>query len=39
MTLFGMAVPGWLPWALLVLIVIIILALILKGFFTEMRKK
>lgn len=37
-TLFGLAVPGWLPWALLALVIIIVLALILKGFFTEMRK-
>lgn len=39
MTLFGLSVPGWVPWLVVLVLVVVALGLILKGYVDEMRKK
>ena len=37
--LFGMQVPGFVVWILVAVIVVLVVGFILKGFFSELRKK
>lgn len=38
-TIFGISFPSWVIFVLIAIIVVIILAFILKGFFSELHRK